>query len=63
MTRIDWPIVLGEIAYLLGDLDPLNPERRVPCGERALADRLDTARSTLRGWLDGWSRSTLTASG
>lgn len=53
MTRVDWPTILGDIAYLLGDVDPMNRSVRIACSERVLAERLETARSTLKGWLDG----------
>lgn len=51
--RIDWPMLLGDIAYLLGEPDPVNAEVRVPCSQERLAGALGVARGTLRGWMDG----------
>lgn len=50
---IDWPQVLGELALLLGDVDPQAPHLRVPCSQEKLAVALGVARGTLRGWMDG----------
>ena len=52
-SRIDWPTLLGDIAYRLGDDVPGHPGDRVACGERHLADHLQMPRSTIRGWIDG----------
>lgn len=51
--RVDWSKLLGDIAYLLGEPDPVNPNVRIACGERHLAIQLSVARGTLRGWLEG----------
>lgn len=51
--RVDFPRLLGDIAYLLGDLDPINPAQRIACSQEKLAERLVVARGTLRGWLEG----------
>ena len=51
--RIDWPAVLGDLAYQLGDPAPGNPDARVPCSQERLASALGVARGTLRGWMDG----------
>jgi hypothetical protein len=51
--RVDWPTLLDDIAYLLGDVDPMNPTARMPCMQKTLAAYLKVARGTLRGWLDG----------
>ena len=53
VTRTDWPQLLAEIAYLLGDPTPENPDVREPLSQRLLADRLEIPRETLRGWMDG----------
>jgi hypothetical protein len=50
--RIDWPKVLGEIAYMLGEPVP-DGRQRLPCSEVALAAVLEVPRSTLKGWIDG----------
>jgi hypothetical protein len=52
-ARIDWPTLLDEIAYMLGDPLPENAELRVPVSVHRLADHLQVARGTLRGWQDG----------
>jgi len=52
-VRIDWPRVLADIAYLLGDPDPSNPDVRTPLGTELLARSLGIPRGTLRNWLDG----------
>lgn len=49
---IDWPQVLGDIAYLLGDTIP-GSDRRQPLGTERLARELDLARGTVRNILDG----------
>ena len=51
--KVDWPKLLGDIAYLQGEPDPQNASQRVPCSTVLLADHLGVARGTLRGWLDG----------
>lgn len=53
MTRTDWPLLLAEIAYLLGDPIPGNPDVREPLSQRLLAEHLEIPRETLRGWMDG----------
>lgn len=53
MTSIDWPTLLGEIAHVLGDEDPANPDARTPCSQERLAASLGVPRGTLRGWMDG----------
>lgn len=49
---IDWPQVLGDIAYLLGDAIP-GTNLRQPLGTERLARELGIARSTVRNILDG----------
>jgi hypothetical protein len=53
MTSIDWPALLSDIAYQLGEPDAANPERQVPCSQDRLATALGVPRGTLRGWMDG----------
>ena len=49
---IDWPRLLGDLAYLLGDELPGTIAREsAPLG--TLAEFLAVPRSRLRGWLDG----------
>ena len=49
---IDWPAVLGDIAYQLGPLDA-NGLTRTPLGRRLLAQQLGVPDGTVRGWMDG----------
>ena len=49
---IDWPRLLGDLAYLLGDELP-GTSAREPAPLGMLAADLGVPRSTLRGWLDG----------
>lgn len=51
--RIDWPTVLSDIAYMLGEPDPANLQVRVPCSQHRLAAELRIVRGQLRNWLDG----------
>lgn len=53
MTIVDWPAIITDIAHLLGDEEPGRPTMRTPLGTRGLADKLQRARSTIRGWRDG----------
>lgn len=50
---IDWPRLLGDVQYLLGEPDTANPLVRVPAGEHHLAKCLGYPRSTVRNWLLG----------
>jgi hypothetical protein len=52
-TTIDWPAVLTELAYILGDTDESHPDSRVPCGTRVLAQHLGVHRESIRRWHDG----------
>ena len=49
---LNWPAMLEDIAYLLGDPLPGTPAR-VPASQDAVAGFLDKPRGTLRNWLDG----------
>jgi len=51
--RTDWPKILGDIAYLLGEPNARNPQLRDPISSYQLADALHVPRGTLRGWMDG----------
>jgi hypothetical protein len=53
MLHIDWPRLLSDLAYLLGEAAPNGIGPRVPCNIQALADHLSVPRGTLRGWIDG----------
>lgn len=57
MTRveyaIDWPALLGDVAYLLGDADPADADRRVAVSTSRLAVLLGVPRGTLIGWMEG----------
>lgn len=52
---IDWPRLLGDLAWLYGDLDPGDPNQRlrIAIGTATLADRLLISRGALRNWIDG----------
>lgn len=52
-THIDWPRLLGDLQYLLGDPLFEGSAARQPVGTPALAKHLDVKRSTLVGWLEG----------
>lgn len=52
MQRVDWPMVLGDLAHVLGE-PTIDGRGRVPCTQEQLAKALDVARGTLRGWMDG----------
>lgn len=49
---VDWPQVLDDIAYLLGEGGPDDAQRE-PAGELTVARHLGFPRSTVRGWRDG----------
>jgi len=51
--RVDWSKLLGDIAYLLGEPDTVNPGMRVACSQEKLADGLGVSRGTMRGWMEG----------
>ena len=50
---IDWPKVLEDIAWLMGEGDFAFPDARRALSSYQLAYHLKVARGTLRGWLDG----------
>jgi hypothetical protein len=52
-ANVDWPTLLSDIAYLLGDPIPGNPHRNEPVGTPTLAKHLGLPRSTVRTWMDG----------
>lgn len=52
-TGIDWPRLLGDIAYLLGELQPGSDVLRVPASSYIVADHLHVSRGALRNWIDG----------
>lgn len=51
-TAIDWPRLLGDLAYLVGDELP-GTTAREPATLGTLAAFLAVPRSTLRGWQEG----------
>jgi hypothetical protein len=54
MTQsIDWPRLLGDIAYLIGEQDFAFPEVRVAVGTQRLATYLELSRGAVRNYLDG----------
>lgn len=50
---IDWPQMLRDLQYLLGDDLPGSVPERLPIGTRALAAHLGIKREKLRTMLDG----------
>lgn len=52
-TAIDWPTLITELAYVLGDVDESHPDSRVPCSSRVLAQKLGVDRGLIRRWHDG----------
>jgi hypothetical protein len=50
---IDWPRLLGDLQYLLGEPLHDGSPSRTPVGTPALAKFLDVKRTTLVGWLEG----------
>jgi len=51
-ASIDWPRLLGDIAYLIGEEVPGSCARE-PVGSRLLAAYLGVSRGALRNWQDG----------
>ena len=51
--RVDWPTLLSDLAYLLGEPDSANPNVRIPCGERRLAEYVGVHREAMRRWKEG----------
>lgn len=50
---VDWPRLLGDVQYLIGELQSGSEVVRTPVGTPKLADYLDVSRGTVRNWLDG----------
>jgi hypothetical protein len=53
MLVIDWPSILTDLAYVLGDEDESHPGGRVPCSTRTLALHLGVDRDYIRRWHAG----------
>lgn len=51
-SNIDWPRLLGDIAYLLGEQLP-GTVAREPVGTPTLARHLNKSRGAVRNWLEG----------
>lgn len=49
-TSVDWPQLLADMQWLLGDELPGTTER-VPCGVLTLARHLEVSRGAVRNWL------------
>lgn len=52
-TTVDWPRLLGDIAYLLGDQLHPDSDQRQAVGTPRLAEYLGISRGALRNLLDG----------
>lgn len=52
MTSVDFPRLIGDIQYLLGEEDPAT-HVRTPIGTPALSRYLGVSRGAVRNWLDG----------
>jgi len=50
-AHIDWPRLLGDIQYLLGDIPP-GEMVIVPVGQVRLAAYLEMSRGTVRRWIE-----------
>lgn len=55
VSHIDWPKLLGDIAWLLGDDEANEPNSRKPMSEVKLAEVLGFSRSKLKNILGGTS--------
>ena len=51
-TAIDWPTLIADMQWLLGEPMPGTVERQ-PCGTLAVAKHLGISRGAVRNWLDG----------
>lgn len=52
-STVDWPRLLGDLQWLLGDESRSSPAERIPAPTAALAKFLDLPRSTVIGYIDG----------
>jgi hypothetical protein len=52
-ASVDWPRLLADIAYLIGEPIQEGSSVRTPVGTRLLAAFLDRPRSTVVGWTEG----------
>lgn len=50
---IDWPMVLSDMQWLLGEAVDGFPDQRTPVGTRAMATQLGVDRELVRNWLNG----------
>ena len=50
-TYVDWPRLLGDIQYLLGEVPP-GETIVTPVGQVRLAAYLDVSRGTVRRWIE-----------
>ena len=51
-TAIDWPTLIADMQWLLGEPMPGTVDRQ-PCGAGAVAKHLGISRGAVRNWLDG----------
>ena len=52
-ARVDFAKILDDIAYMLGEPDPGNPQVRLAVSQERLAAAIGFPRGTIRNWLDG----------
>lgn len=52
-THIDWPQMLADMAFLLGEEDHTQPGGRQHCSQKVLGEYIGRSRTTVQGWLDG----------
>lgn len=50
---VDWPRLLGDLQYLLGEPDYPGAPTRTPVGTHALANYLGIPRTTIVRWIEG----------
>lgn len=52
-SQVDWPRLLGDLQWMLGEPELAFPQVRKPMSTQALAKHLDVPRMTLVGYMEG----------
>lgn len=52
-SYVDWPRLLGDMQYLLGEPVHVGSSARTPCSSNFLATYLGVKRTTMVGWING----------